>query len=54
MNLEGMMAQLSRYEQQHLDQAKQALKVTGGKHAACGVGETFLEALARASWRWMN
>ena len=28
------------------------VKVTGGKTAAIGIGETFLEALQRASWRW--
>jgi hypothetical protein len=28
------------------------VKVTGGKTAATGVGETFVEALQRASWRW--
>jgi hypothetical protein len=26
--------------------------VTGGKTPATGVGETFYEALAHASWRW--
>ena len=28
-------------------------EVTGGKHAAYGVAESFLEALSRASWRWV-
>ena len=27
-------------------------EVTGGTKPACGVGQTFLEALLRASWRW--
>jgi hypothetical protein len=28
------------------------VKVSGGKTAASGHGETFLEAFWRASWRW--
>jgi hypothetical protein len=35
-----------------LTDGRYVVKVTGGKHAAYGVGETFLEALSRASWRW--
>lgn len=27
-------------------------EITGYKTRATGVGETFLEALARSSWRW--
>ena len=30
------------------------VKVTGGKTPSVGVGETFLEALLRASWRWIQ
>jgi hypothetical protein len=28
------------------------VKVTGGKTPSVGIGQTFLEALQRASWRW--
>jgi len=30
------------------------VRVTGGRREASGVAETACEALARASWRWLN
>jgi hypothetical protein len=30
------------------------VKVTGGKTPTSGVGMTYLEAFASATWRWLN
>lgn len=35
-----------------LTDGRYVVKVTGGTKPSTGIGETFLEALSRASWRW--